>query len=261
MRTGTFRRVPLAPARRRRVLIGSAVVVCLALVATALVYTGVVMPTRLFAAKYDVRGIDVSHHNGTVDWPRVAEQDIDFAWIKATEGSSHVDSRFAANWAESQRAGIATGAYHFMSFESPGADQAHNMIATVPRVAGTLAPVVDLEPYWSRNGHSKGNLPPATEVRAILDPLLSTLEEHYGIAPVIYTTPSAYRAYLVDLYPDNPIWFRSVAWPPRVPDGRDWTVWQYSNRDRLDGVGSEDEAYVDMNVLSGDTDLAELTVS
>lgn len=237
-------------------LIGSAVVVCLALIMTALVYTGVVMPTRLFAAKYDVRGIDVSHHNGTVDWPRVAEQDIDFAWIKATEGSSHVDSRFAANWAEAQRAGIATGAYHFMSFESPGADQAHNMIATVPRVAGTLAPVVDLEPY----GSFKGSLPPATEVRAVLDPLLSTLEEHYGIAPVIYTTPSAYRAYLVDLYPDNPIWFRSVAWPPRVPDGRDWTVWQYSNRDRLDGVGSEDEAYVDMNVLSDDVSLESLVV-
>lgn len=256
MRTGTFRRVPLAPARRRRVLIGSAVVVCLALIATALVYTGVVMPTRLFAAKYDVRGIDVSHHNGTVDWPRVAEQDIDFAWIKATEGSAHVDTRFAANWAEARRAGLATGAYHFMSFESPGADQAHNMIATVPRVTGTLAPVVDLEPY----GSFKGSMPPATEVRAILDPLLAKLEAHYGIAPVIYTTPSAYRAYLVDLYPDNPIWFRSVAWPPRVPDGRDWTVWQYSNRDRLNGVGSEDEAYVDMNVLSDDVDLDELTL-
>ncbi|SDL10245.1 lysozyme [Nocardioides sp. YR527] len=248
--------MPLAPARRRRVLIGSAVVLCLALITTALVYTGVVMPTRLFAAKYDVRGIDVSHHNGTVDWPRVAEQDIDFAWIKATEGSAHVDTRFAANWAEARRAGLATGAYHFMSFESPGADQAHNMIATVPRVAGTLAPVVDLEPY----GSFKGNLPPATEVRTILDPLLAKLEAHYGIAPVIYTTPSAYRAYLVDAYPDNPIWFRSVAWPPRVPDGRSWTIWQYSNRDRLKGVGSEDEAYVDMNVLSDDTDLDELVV-
>ncbi|NGN92970.1 lysozyme [Nocardioides sp. KC13] len=248
--------MPLTPTRRRQVLIGSAVVAVLALVMTALVYTGVVMPTRMFAAKYDVRGIDVSHHNGTIDWPRVAEQDIDFAWIKATEGSSHVDSRFAANWAQAQRAGIPTGAYHFMSFESPGSDQAHNMIATVPRVAGTLAPVVDLEPY----GSFMGDLPPAAEVRAILDPLLSTLEAHYGIAPVIYTTPSAYRAYLVDLYPDNPIWFRSVAWPPRIPDGRDWTVWQYSNRDRLDGVGSEKEAYVDMNVLSDDVSLESLVV-
>ena len=249
--------MPLAPARRRRVLIGSAVLACLALVMTALVYTGVVMPTRLFAAKYDVRGIDVSHHNGTVDWSRVAEQDIDFAWIKATEGSAHVDSRFPTNWAEAQRAGIATGAYHFMSFESSGSDQAHNMIATVPRVTGTLAPVVDLEPY----GRFKGDLPPATEVRAILDPLLDALEDHYGIAPVIYTTPQAYRAYLVDAYPGNPIWFRSVAWQPRVPDGRSWTIWQYSNRDRLDGVGGEDEAYVDMNVLSDEADLADLTVS
>lgn len=248
--------MPLAPARRRRVLIGATAVVCLALVMTALVYTGVVMPTRLFAAKYDVRGIDISHHNGTVDWPRVAEQDVDFVWLKATEGSSHSDPRFTANWSGARKAGLATGAYHFMSFESPGADQAQNMITTVPRVAGTLAPVVDLEPY----GRFKGDLPPATEVRAILDPLLDTLEDHYGIAPVIYTTPTAYRAYLVDAYPDNPIWFRSVAWPPRVPDGRDWTIWQYSSRDRLDGVGGEKEAYVDMNVLSDEVDLDGLTV-
>lgn len=238
----------------RRGTVVAAILATLGLLLTLLVYTGVVMPTRIFAAGYDVRGIDVSHHNGTIDWPQVAEQNIDFAWIKATEGSAHVDSRFTANWAEAQRAGIATGAYHFMSFESPGADQAHNMIATVPRVAGTLAPVVDLEPY----GRFKGDLPPAAEVRAILDALLAALENHYGIAPIIYTTPSAYRAYLVDAYPDNPIWFRSVAWPPRVPDGRSWTIWQYSNRDRLDGVGSEDEAYVDMNVLSDDADLDEL---
>lgn len=248
--------MPLAPARRRRVLIGSAVVVCLALLVTALVYTGVVVPNRLFAAKYDVRGIDVSHHNGAIDWTRVAEQDVDFAWIKATEGSAHADSRFEASWTEARRAGIHTGAYHFMSFESPGADQAHNMIATVPRVAGTLAPVVDLEAY----GRFKGNLPPAAEVRAILDPLLAGLEDHYGIAPVIYATRSAYRAYLADSYPDNPIWFRSVARPPVVPDGRDWTIWQYSSRDRLDGVGSDDEAYVDMNVLSDDVSLDELII-
>ena len=51
-----------------------------------------------------------------------------------------------------------------------------------------------------------------------------------------------------------------LASPPRVPDGRDWTIWQYSNRDRLDGVGSEKEAYVDMNVLSDEVDLDSLIV-
>ncbi|TQL70238.1 lysozyme [Nocardioides albertanoniae] len=248
--------MPIASRRRRRILIASAVLVVLALVGTVLVYTGAVLPNRLLAARYDVRGIDVSHHNGTVDWARVAEQDVDFAWIKATEGSAHTDPRFTANWSGAREAGLSTGAYHFMSFESPGTDQAQNMIATVPRVAGTLAPVVDLEPY----GSFKGDLPPATEVRAILDPLLAALEDHYGTAPVIYTTPTAYRAFLVDGYRDNPIWFRSVAWPPRVPDGRDWTIWQYSSRDRLDGVGSSDEAYVDMNVLSDDASLESLIV-
>ena len=35
--------------------------------------------------------------------------------------------------------------------------------------------------------------------------------------------------------------------PPRLSDDRDWTFWQYSNRDHLDGI----EGYVDMNVYAG----------
>lgn len=56
------------------------------------------------------------------------------------------------------------------------------------------------------------------------------------------------------------MWIRSIAVPPSLSDGRDWTFWQYSNRDRLDGVGSEDEAYVDMNVLSDDASLESLVI-
>ncbi|MBO0843426.1 MAG: hypothetical protein J2O46_09590, partial [Nocardioides sp.] len=53
-------------------------VVALVVVVTVMVDQGVLWPNRAFAARYDVRGLDVSHHNGRVDWPRVAEQDVDF---------------------------------------------------------------------------------------------------------------------------------------------------------------------------------------
>ncbi|GAB4086852.1 GH25 family lysozyme [Myceligenerans cantabricum] len=215
----------------------------------ALTVRGVVWPNRLFAAGYDVRGIDVSHHNGTVDWPQVAGQDVDFAYLKATEGSGHVDERFAENWAGARDAGLMVGAYHFMSFESPGESQAENLAETVPAEPGMLPPVVDLEPY----GEYVGALPSAADVRAILDPLLAGIEETYGQPAIIYVTSQAYDAYLAGSYPDNPVWIRSVAVPPRLSDGRDWTIWQYSNRDRLDGVGTDAgaEPYVDMNVVDG----------
>jgi lysozyme len=51
-------------------------------------------------------GIDVSNHQGSVDWSRVAADDIRFAYVKATEGGDFVDSRFAANWAGARAAGL-----------------------------------------------------------------------------------------------------------------------------------------------------------
>ncbi|GAA1864358.1 GH25 family lysozyme [Myceligenerans crystallogenes] len=233
--------------RRRRPAVGLLVLLASAVVLAALVLNGVLWPNRVLTAAYDVRGIDVSHHNGTVDWRAVAEQEIDFAYVKATEGSGHVDERFAENWRGAREAGLTVGAYHFMSFESPGADQAANLMAEVPAAEGALPPVVDLEPY---GGHA---LPPADDVRAILDPLLAAIEEHYGKPAIIYTTSQAYDKYLTGRYPRNPVWIRSIAWEPRLSDGRAWTIWQYSDRDRLDGVGKDPgvEPYVDMNVVDG----------
>ncbi len=51
-----------------------------------------------FASTYELQGIDVSHYQGTIDWKQIQEQDIAFALIKATEGSSYVDACFYDNW-------------------------------------------------------------------------------------------------------------------------------------------------------------------
>lgn len=48
--------------------------------------------------QYPIRGVDVSHYQGDIDWAALSRQDIRFAYIKATEGSSHTDERFLENW-------------------------------------------------------------------------------------------------------------------------------------------------------------------
>jgi lysozyme len=211
-----------------------------------LVANGVVWPNRILAAGYDVRGVDVSHYQGEIDWEVLAAQDLDFAWIKATEGASHTDPRFAANWAAATKTDLLVGAYHFMSFESSGAEQAAHLAAEVPATPGTLPPVIDLEFY----GAFHDDRPTPDEVHAILDPLVAGVEEHYGVPPIVYATNDAYDLYLADRYPDLPIWIRSVVWAPRLSDGRDWTIWQYSNRDRLPGYDGA-EPYIDVNVFAG----------
>lgn len=232
--------------RARTALWAVSAAVALVAVLGVLVANGVVWPNRIPSARYEVRGVDVAHYQGEIDWDVLAAQDLDFAWIKATEGASHTDPRFAENWAGATRTDLLVGAYHFMSFESPGADQAAHLAAEVPATAGTLPPVIDLEFY----GSFLEDHPPADDVHAILDPLVAGIEEHYGTAPIVYATEEAYDLYLAGRYPDLPIWIRSVAWTPRLSDGRDWTVWQYSNRDRLPGYSGV-EPYIDMNVFAG----------
>ncbi|HEX2267270.1 MAG TPA: GH25 family lysozyme [Actinomycetota bacterium] len=90
-------------------------------------------------------GIDVSHHQGTIDWRRVAADNISFAYIKASEGTDHRDRRFDVNWSRAGEAGIERGAYHFFTLCSPGDGQARNFLDALPPDGDALPPAVDLE--------------------------------------------------------------------------------------------------------------------
>lgn len=237
----------MPPMRRRTTRLIAVLAGAFALlgVLAVLIATGVVWPGRIFAAGYSVRGVDVSSYQGDVDWDVLSAQDIDFAYIKSTEGSSSVDSRFLRNWEGALQTELLVGAYHFVSFDSGGESQAAHVIDTVPDGA-TLPIALDLEYYGEYFEHP----PPREQVDEILVPLLEKLEEHYGAPPVIYATPEAYDRYLSGRYGQYPIWIRSIVLPAQLEDDREWTFWQYSNRDRLDGyVGVEH--YIDMNAFNG----------
>ena len=195
--------------------------------------------------KYPVKGVDVSSYQGDIDW-QVLSKDIDFAYIKATEGSSSFDSRFEYNWQQAQKTGIRTGAYHFFSFDSSGKTQAENFISTVEAVPDMLPPVIDIEFYADKQNHP----PNREDVNAQLDILISQLEKHYGTRPVIYSTGAAYQIYLSGGYMDYDIWIRDIFREPSLPDGRKWTFWQYSEKGQLEGY-SGDEHFIDLNVFCG----------
>ena len=97
--------------------------------------------------KANTTGIDVSYHQGDIDWETLSRQGIDFAFIKATEGSGYADTYFRNNYKNAADTDIRIGAYHFFSFDSPGKTQAENFIRTVPVTDDMLPPVIDLEYY------------------------------------------------------------------------------------------------------------------
>jgi lysozyme len=199
--------------------------------------------------RYSVRGVDVSHHQGSIDWAALATDQTDFAYIKATEGRDWTDTRFTENWRESAEAGVVRGAYHFYTLCTPGIDQATHMIATVPNEEGMLPPAVDLE-----FGGNCSARPEVESFRAELNVFLEKIQAHYGKTPVIYTNGTFYNHYLAHDPPDVIWWIMS---PIIEPLGEpSWTFWQHFPGHR-DGVVDR----VDRNTLKGDIttlkDLAE----
>lgn len=227
-------------------LVGGTLALLLILTGTLVytVYYGYFHVNGSRAAKYPIHGVDVSHYQGEIDWDVLTTQDIQFAYIKATEGSSHVDERFAENYRGAKQTGLRVGAYHFFSFDSPGATQAENFIATVEPFDGMLPPVVDVEFY----GNKEADPPDPEEVRFQVQTYLDAVEAAYGLRPVIYATYESWELYIVNQFDDYPLWIRDI-WK-RPDTSVDWIFWQYTNRGRLKGFSGE-EAYVDLNVFKG----------
>lgn len=205
------------------------------------VYTG-----KRAREEYPVRGVDVSSYQGYIDWKELEKNDIDFAFIKASEGSSYRDKTFSDNIKNIQHTSVAAGAYHFMSFESDGRSQAENFISIVPAELLDLPPIIDVELY----GEYNENPPSAAKVRPILDALILKLYEEYGRMPIIYTNRRAYSLYISGEYEDCDLWICDVLKKPSLPDGREWTFWQYSHTGNLPGYDGEEEN-IDLNVFFG----------
>ena len=223
----------------RRVLIG-------ALFCALAIYGVTVFLSRQAIKNYSVHGVDVSSYQGEIDWIELQKNGIDFAFIKATEGSGYVDKMFSQNIGGISKTDVAPGAYHFMSFESDGKSQAENFIATVKKEKILLPPVIDLELYGRYN-----YAPPDEEtVTAILDDLISSLYAEYGKMPIIYTNRRAYSLYVSGRYKDCDIWICDVVKKPELPDGRKWLFWQYSHTGKLSGY-SGSEKHIDLNLFSG----------
>lgn len=217
-----------------------------ATVAAILVYNGVILLNDPSKEEYPVRGVDVSSYQGEIEWKTLCSQNIDFAFIKATEGSSFTDPCFPYNYAEAQKYNISVGAYHFFSYDSAGLSQAKNFIDTVVPFEGMLPPVIDLEFY----GDKEKNPPGRDTVRKELNDMLFALEDYYGMKPIIYATEKSYDLYLSGEYEEYDIWIRNVIARPNLSDDRAWTFWQFTNREKLDGYKGKEE-YIDVNVFHG----------
>ena len=211
-----------------------------------LFYNGIILINNRYIKEYPIRGVDVSSYQGNIDWDVLAGNGIKFAFIKATEGSTHIDSYFMQNYEDAVKNDLRIGAYHFFSFDSPGSTQAQNYISVVPKDYDMLPPVADVEFYGDKTKYP----PDKNDVTKELSEFLLIIEEYYEKKPIIYATEKTYMLYISGDFNDYSIWIRNVISRPSLADNRSWTFWQYTNRVVLDGYEGV-EKYIDMNVYNG----------
>ena len=220
------------------------VIIGLALIAGAygLYVTGFVRFNYPSVDTFPVRGIDVSHHQGRIDWGMVRKTGVHFAFIKSSEGADHRDTRFKANWSAAKEAGVARGAYHFFTFCSPGRSQAENFLSRLSSDAGELPPVADVE----FAGNCKGR-PGYDRIRSELGAFLRRLEAALGRRPIIYLTDDSYLRIVEGYFERYSLWPRSVIGQPSESEYGGWLFWQYAGNGRVSGIGTR----VDLNVFAG----------
>ena len=194
---------------------------------------------------YNIHGIDVSHHQDVIDWEEVKKMNVEdmqlnFAFIKATEGLINVDKLFKRNWYKARDEGMARGAYHFFLATKSGKKQADNFIAQVTLEPGDLPPVLDVEQLY-------GVKPKDLRIR--VQEWLTAIEAYYKVKPIIYTNVDFYEQYLGKDFDEYPLWVAHYLQPNKPRIERPWIFWQHSETGKVNGISTR----VDFNVFNGDS--------
>lgn len=188
---------------------------------------------------FPTQGIDVSQQQGAIDWKAVRSAGVDFAYIRASQGSDMRDERFAANWSESAAAEVKRGAYHVFNLCKPGREQATNFIALVPREAAALPHALDLE--FDGNCAAR---PPRQALIKELALFIQMAEAHSEKPMILYMTREFDDAYKISEAIDRPLWLRRAGLEPSY-GGRPWVMWQANPKRHVDGI----EGNVDWDVV------------
>jgi lysozyme len=185
-------------------------------------------------------GIDVSYHQGAIDWGSVAASGKRFAFVRATAGTLTADSAYSANRSGARAAGLAVGSYHYANPDTAPNDagnEASWFLGNATIGSGDLVPVLDFE---VSNGLDAASLTTWAQT------WLSQVTAATGVQPIIYTNAGFWSSSMgdTDWFAQNGyrVWIASwtTASQPTVPagnwGGQGWTFWQHSSTGSVPGI-------------------------
>ncbi|MFO0713593.1 MAG: GH25 family lysozyme [Sandaracinus sp.] len=252
--------------------VASAALVCLASCASS---ASEVASTQeaLCADGATIEFVDVSQHQGTIDWDALrADTRVAGAIIRASNGTRVDDTQFARNWGEAARVGLPRGAYHFYEHcQDPNA-QADNFLANLAAAGGSLPTDLPLMLDWEWSDAepqcSGTPYPAPADSIANIQVFLDRIEAATGKAPLIYTSwvflnavgissgaslGAGVRASILpasfERYPLIVPAYTSDCTRVEVPaPWHRWMAWQFTSTGRRGGIATN----VDVNQFNGD---------
>lgn len=194
-------------------------------------------------------GIDVSEHNGNIDWEKVkASGKVDFVMIRAGYGQTSVDKQFRTNAVMCNTLGIPIGIYWF-SYAKTVLDaerEARACLETIKDYKITYPVAFDFEDDSVRVAKNAGVYVSQSLATSLAKTFLSIIRE-VGYIAVNYSNPSYLNQYFEQsLRLDYPLWL--AQWPvnpnPEIKPSLDPVIWQYSSKGKIPGISTD----VDLNV-------------
>lgn len=187
-----------------------------------------------------MKGIDISNHNGKINWSKVKSDGVELVYIKATEGTTYQDLWLENHYQGAKSIGLFTGFYHFLVGTSQPESQALNFYNTIKEKKSDLLPCLDIEV----SGFDVGDY----ALR-----FLKKFKELSGMNMVIYTGAYFSRDNLpMEIKQNYPLWLAHYGvepWKSNLVTLAGFTTLvghQYTEKGKVNGISTD----VDMNVFN-----------
>ena len=201
----------------------------------------------LYEGAKTLTGIDVSEHQGDIDWAKVAADGVDFAMIRlgyrgSTKGQLYLDEYFLKNIAGANAAGVKAGVYFYSQAIDPreAEEEARYVLEHIEGYKVDFPVVFDWEIVGgsSARTYSVSRRTLCRCARAFCDAVKAQ-----GYQPMIYFTRYlGYRKYILRDLTDYGFWYAEYGDRPRF--AFDFDMWQYSETGQVSGIDGD----VDLNI-------------
>lgn len=194
-----------------------------------------------------IHGIDISHYQGNVFWEHIGDNSkMAYVYIKATEGGDRIDARYKENIDLAHQYGLKVGSYHFYRPKTEQGKQLENFRTQCRPSDQDLIPLIDIE--------TTGGLS-TNEFCDSLFKFLALVEKTYKQKPLLYTGTNFYNRHLLGKINEYKLMIAQYTKDePVLRDERDFIIWQYTGKGRIDGI----RGHVDKSRIMGNHSLREL---